>query len=170
MEVPRPGVESKLQPEPHQIQAESVTYTIAHGNARSLTHWARPGIEPAFSGILVGFGIHCATTGTPRTIIHLLGLFWGKEHIECIQVFVGYTCWEPFLLDCEQSPILCGVFGSDFSSLCSVDLVLIWHRRAMYDMLYFSYVQYVTLIRWWDFVLFLFFGHACGMWKFLGQV
>ena len=30
-------------------------YTIAHGNARSLTHLARPGIEPATSWFLVGF-------------------------------------------------------------------------------------------------------------------
>ena len=31
------------------------TYTTAHGNARSLTHWARPGIEPATSRFPVGF-------------------------------------------------------------------------------------------------------------------
>ena len=37
------------------IKASSVTYTTAHGNARSLTHWARPGIEPKSSWILVGF-------------------------------------------------------------------------------------------------------------------
>ena len=29
-----------------------VTYTIAHGNAEYLTHWARPGIEPTSSWIL----------------------------------------------------------------------------------------------------------------------
>ena len=33
----------------------SVTYTTAHGNAESLTHWTRPGIEPATSWFLVGF-------------------------------------------------------------------------------------------------------------------
>ena len=43
------------QPPQHRIQATSVTYTTAHGNIRSLTHWARPGIEPASSWILVGF-------------------------------------------------------------------------------------------------------------------
>ena len=44
-------------PQPQQlgIQASSVTYTTAHGNARSPTHWARSGIEPASSWILVGF-------------------------------------------------------------------------------------------------------------------
>ena len=28
----------------------SVIYTTAHGNARSITHWTSPGIEPATSG------------------------------------------------------------------------------------------------------------------------
>ena len=32
-----------------------LTYTTAHGNARSLTHWAGPGIKPPASWILVGF-------------------------------------------------------------------------------------------------------------------
>ena len=46
MEVPRLGVKSELQ---------LPTYTTAHGNTRSLTHWARPGIEPTTSWFLVGF-------------------------------------------------------------------------------------------------------------------
>ena len=33
----------------------STTYTTAHGNTGSLTHWARPGIEPATLWLLVGF-------------------------------------------------------------------------------------------------------------------
>ena len=32
-----------------------MTYTTAHGNAGSLTHWVRPGIEPTSSWILVRF-------------------------------------------------------------------------------------------------------------------
>ena len=32
-----------------------MTYTTAHGNAGSLTHGAKPGIEPTSSWILVGF-------------------------------------------------------------------------------------------------------------------
>ena len=60
----------KIMPQPQQrrIWASSVTYTTAHGNTRSLTHWARPGIEPAFSWILV---IHfCYTTmGTPGSFV-----------------------------------------------------------------------------------------------------
>ena len=45
MEVPRLGVESE----------RSATYTTALGNARALTHWARPAIEPATSWSLVRF-------------------------------------------------------------------------------------------------------------------
>ena len=33
----------------------SATYTTAHSNAGSLTHWARPGIKPESSWILVRF-------------------------------------------------------------------------------------------------------------------
>ena len=64
MEVLRIGVESELQlrptpqPQQHQIQAASVTYTIAHGNAGSLTHRVRSGIEPSSSWILFGFINH----------------------------------------------------------------------------------------------------------------
>ena len=75
MEVPRLGVEPELQlpacataiimqdlwPTPSM----SVTYTTAHGNTRSLTHWARTGIEPATSWILVSFVNHWAMKGTP---------------------------------------------------------------------------------------------------------
>ena len=69
MEVPRLRVEldsCRPMPQPRQlgIQAVSVTYTTAHGNAGSLTHWARPGIEPESSRILA-FIDHWATKGTP---------------------------------------------------------------------------------------------------------
>ena len=43
------------EPQQHGIRAESAIYTTAHSNARSLTHWARPEIEPASSWMLVGF-------------------------------------------------------------------------------------------------------------------
>ena len=40
-----------LAPQPRQrkIWALSSTYTIAHGNTGSRTHWARPGMEPTSS-------------------------------------------------------------------------------------------------------------------------
>ena len=39
MEGPRLGVES--EPQQHQVRAASATYTTAHANARSLTHWGQ---------------------------------------------------------------------------------------------------------------------------------
>ena len=48
-----------------RIQAASATNTAVHGNSGSLTHWARRGIIPASSWILVRL-IKCwTTTGTP---------------------------------------------------------------------------------------------------------
>ena len=46
MEVPRLGGNSELQ---------LLTYTTADGKTRSLTHWARPWIEPTTSWLLVRF-------------------------------------------------------------------------------------------------------------------
>ena len=43
------------EPQQRQIRAVSVTYTTVHGNAGSLTHWARPGIKPATTWFLVRF-------------------------------------------------------------------------------------------------------------------
>ena len=43
------------QPQQHQIRATSATYTTAHGNAGSLSHWVRPRIEPKSSWMLVRF-------------------------------------------------------------------------------------------------------------------
>ena len=57
MEVPRLNWICSWQdtPQPQQcrIPAVSVTYTTTHGNARSLTHWERPGIKPTSSWIPV---------------------------------------------------------------------------------------------------------------------
>ena len=43
------------QPQQCRIQATSATYTTAHGNARCLTHLARPGSEPVSSWMLIRF-------------------------------------------------------------------------------------------------------------------
>ena len=62
MEVPTLGVQSELWTPTglHHSQsnagswAASATYTTAHGNARSITHWTRPGIEPVTLWFLLG--------------------------------------------------------------------------------------------------------------------
>ena len=77
-EVPRLGVELEPhlrptpQPRQHGIQAASLTYTAARGNARSLTHWARPAIESTSSWIIVGFLTRWTITGTPTLTYFIL--------------------------------------------------------------------------------------------------
>ena len=64
------------QPQPCRIWATFLTYTTAHNNARSLTHWERLGIEPASLWILVGFVNHWTITGTPSVVNFLFQLLY----------------------------------------------------------------------------------------------
>ena len=74
MEVPRLGVESELYLPAYTTATatqdsshiRAVTYTTAHSNTGPLTHWARPGIEPASSWIPVRF-----TSMAPQRELHL---------------------------------------------------------------------------------------------------
>ena len=81
MEVPRLGLNwncscQHTQPQQCQIQAVSANYTATHGSARSLTHCARPGIEPTTSWILVGF----MTT---------------QPHVAFLNLYLMYPSWKP---------------------------------------------------------------------------
>ena len=55
-------------PQPRWIQTTSVTYATACGNAGSLTHWGRPGIEPTSSWRLCQALTHWATMGNPSPL------------------------------------------------------------------------------------------------------
>ena len=55
------------QPQQCQIQAASANCTAAQGNTSSLTHWARPGIEPV-SSWTSQIRFCWTTTGTPKAI------------------------------------------------------------------------------------------------------
>ena len=71
MEFPRVGDKLELQPPACTtatttgIWAVSVTYTTAHSNTGSLTHWVRPGFEPVSSWIPSQICFCCTMTGTP---------------------------------------------------------------------------------------------------------
>ena len=85
------------RPKQLRIQATSMTYAASGGNARSLSHWVRPGMEPTSSGRLVRFVTCWATTGTPNLCIlrmipgirgcgNVLGQKWNKTlSIVCIR-------------------------------------------------------------------------------------
>ena len=71
MKVPRLGVKWELQPPAYATATALRDLSLvcdlhqAHGNAGSLTHWARPGIQPMSSWILVGF-----VSTAPRRELH----------------------------------------------------------------------------------------------------
>ena len=59
-----------------QIGAIAAGLFHSHSNVRPLTHWARPGIEPTYSWILVRF-VNCwATEGTPDFFSCFLNLYF----------------------------------------------------------------------------------------------
>ena len=83
MEAPKLGVESELQlpaytrvtatPDPNHV------CDLHHSsrNARSLTHWAKPGIKPETSWFIVVICFYCTTMGTAFFLIYfLLGYSW----------------------------------------------------------------------------------------------
>ena len=73
MEVSRVGVAP--QPQQLMIQAASAKSTRAHGNARSLTHGVRPGIDSESSWILVGFISAESMMGTPANDLSNVKVF-----------------------------------------------------------------------------------------------
>ena len=72
MEVPGVGVESELQLPAHATATATkdlsriYTSTTACSNAKSLTHWVRPGIKLASLWLRVGVLTHWVTTGTSK--------------------------------------------------------------------------------------------------------
>ena len=83
------------QPQQQEIWVVSATYTTAHGSARSLIHWVRPGIKPVPSWILVGF-----VSAEPWWEL-LCGLFHPSLHLSSTLLSTGgmwWTIWLPYLL------------------------------------------------------------------------
>ena len=99
MEVLRLGVKLELQLSAYgtatatQIRAVLETYTTAHRNAKSLTHWGRPGIKPAFSWILVGFFTSEPQWELPRLVcwFDIFLLFWQRPIF--LQTFLLELLW-----------------------------------------------------------------------------
>ena len=77
------------------------TYTTAHGNAGSLTHWARPRTEPATSCFSVGFVNHCATTGTPRPTFKIIKELYPASTTPSLDVILKSTIKAACFLEVE---------------------------------------------------------------------
>ena len=84
-------------PQPQGIWAASATYTTAHSNARSLTHWARLGIKPESSWMLVGFANSWATSGTlEQSIIKSISFNLTNESFLAFKGNCITTQYQPF--------------------------------------------------------------------------
>ena len=92
MEVPRLNRSYSYKPTPQPQQQKiwpfcrfrSVTYTTAHSNARSLTHWAGSGIQPSSSWILIGFII-----AEPQQELLELLFSWTLDFYSAVHSFSG---------------------------------------------------------------------------------
>ena len=97
MEVSGPGFESELQlkpapqPQQHQIQAPSANYAAAYGNTGSLTHWVRPGIEPASSQ-------------RQHQVLHPLSTMGAETPFFFFMIFI-FFCYSWFTVFCQFSAL-----------------------------------------------------------------
>ena len=102
MEVPKLGGPNRScshwptpQLQQHRIWAASATYTTGHSNARSLTHWRRPGFEPASSWMLVKFtSTEPQGNSSKYTLIDVIFFLFDRNNIFiCYQDALSQTPW-----------------------------------------------------------------------------
>ena len=115
-----------------------VTYTRAHSNFGSLTHWARPGIEPASSWMLVRF-----ISAEPQR-----------------ELLVDLSIWSHIIL--LANSYIFGLFKDIFlCNLASLDLrEHLWQSYAIH--LYFFLSHFHQLGSWVFFFFFFFFKLTLG--------
>ena len=92
------------QPQQRRIWVTSATYTTAHGNTGSTTHWARPGIEPTSSWILVGF-----IPNEPQQELHLMDS-WLNSDTAGSDTILAKTCWLKISALSLIYAVSCGVY------------------------------------------------------------
>ena len=106
-----------------RIWAKSASYTAAHDNTGSLTHWVRPGIEPVSSWILVMF-LNCwATTGTPYNVIYLP---------KCYTVILCKLLYK--IIVYHLSSILSTTWCTDCIEFSSVDYLNLYINSPIFSM------------------------------------
>ena len=99
IKVPRLGVQLELQlPQPQKcrIRAASVTYVAPCSNMGSLTHWARPGVQPVSSETLCRVLNPLSHNGNSSSV--LLSLNWTTQGGSCkwshtIFVVLQWACF-----------------------------------------------------------------------------
>ena len=156
MKVPRLGAELELQLLAYTtaIATRDPSYTTVHGNARSLTHWVRPEIEPKSSWMLVRF----VNTEPQRELRSR------NSNLICLHFELTLLTFTYILV------------GANKAKEIVVLLLLLWtyfsHQMAGMTWKADSITMAIILLQNIKFILHVsifFFDYACGMWKFLGQ-
>ena len=115
------------QPQQHLIRAGSATYAAVCGYARSLTHWARPGIEPQSSQRQIRFLTCWAIIGTPA----FNAFNYPMEQISIWSDYVLNNCpqFNLFLLNRDQ------IEGTKSSAviLSNYHLITVFHTHGIYS-------------------------------------
>ena len=101
------------QPQQHGIWAPYVTYTTAHSNARSLTCWVRPGIQPATSWFLVGLVSVAQQWELQRVLLDRIRWFKrGLKRKSVLTFYLVYFVYAICMQMCmEDSPCLSNLFN-----------------------------------------------------------
>ena len=94
--------------QPRRIWATSVTYTTAHHNTLSLTHWARPGIKPATSWLLIKFVSAASQWKLPKTWKNALHHWLEKCKSELPQDTTSHQAEWPSLIQITNAWRGCG--------------------------------------------------------------
>ena len=137
---------SMPQPGQHWFWAASATYTAACGNAGSLTHWVRPGIEPESSRTLCQvFNLLSHNGNSPW------GTFKQDKYSVSFQTLISW--FEHPLLFLAFSNCYCDNLDGGFLFLSFLLHLLIGVFFGLF--LFF-------------FVFLPFLGHSHGIWRFPG--
>ena len=110
----------------------STIYTTVHGNAVSLTHWARPGIEPASSRILVGF----VSTVPWQEFQYILELVYFMPGSFNLLITYRYLDSYPFPLPTGTTSLFSGSVILFLFSL--LDSTYKWYHTAIVFLWFFS--------------------------------
>ena len=128
MEDPGLGVKLELLPLTYTIAtatqglSHTVTYITAHGNAGSLTHSARPGIEPISLWILIGF-----VTTEPWWVSRIFYFYWNRVDLQCFFSFNYTIKWFSYIYICMYVCVYIYILfyvlfhytqDNEYSSLC----------------------------------------------------
>ena len=159
--------QSTSEPQQCQIQATSVTCATAFSNAGSLTHWARPEIEPPSSWILVKFLTCWTTTGTVLILKSHSIVFWLTHFLLYSSIFnvlfflatfkiffwsLFFSCFAVVFLGLAFFCFVCIFVVFSASQICDLMPFIFWNSIYLYVVMFDIIPQFLDLLFWENFL------------------